>query len=82
MSPLEQSSRTWGSRLIVLVPLLAFIGLAALFMLRLGSGDPSRIPSALIGQPAPNDPAAAAARAGTRRHGRCPASTVRLSPER
>ena len=27
--------------------------LAALFMFRLGAGDPSRIPSALIGQPAP-----------------------------
>jgi cytochrome c biogenesis protein CcmG/thiol:disulfide interchange protein DsbE len=39
--------------LIVLVPLIAFLALAALFMLRLGSGDPSRIPSALIGQRAP-----------------------------
>jgi cytochrome c biogenesis protein CcmG/thiol:disulfide interchange protein DsbE len=44
----------WGRRLIVLVPLVAFLGLAALFMLRLGSGDPSRIPSALIGRPAPS----------------------------
>src|SRR5207248_208485 len=41
------------SRLILLVPLLAFLALAALFFLRLGSGDPSRIPSALIGRPAP-----------------------------
>jgi len=41
------------NRLIVLIPLLAFLGLAALFMLRLGAGDPSRIPSALIGQTAP-----------------------------
>jgi cytochrome c biogenesis protein CcmG, thiol:disulfide interchange protein DsbE len=41
------------NRLIVLVPLLVFLGLAGLFMLRLGAGDPSRIPSALIGQPAP-----------------------------
>jgi cytochrome c biogenesis protein CcmG/thiol:disulfide interchange protein DsbE len=40
-------------RLIVLLPLLAFLALAALFMYRLGTGDPSRIPSALIGQPAP-----------------------------
>jgi cytochrome c biogenesis protein CcmG, thiol:disulfide interchange protein DsbE len=40
-------------RLVVLVPLLAFLGLAALFMFRLGGGDPSRIPSALIGHPAP-----------------------------
>jgi cytochrome c biogenesis protein CcmG, thiol:disulfide interchange protein DsbE len=41
------------SRLLVLVPLVAFLGLTALFMVRLGSGDPSRIPSALIGHPAP-----------------------------
>jgi cytochrome c biogenesis protein CcmG/thiol:disulfide interchange protein DsbE len=40
-------------RLIVLIPLIAFLALAALFMYRLGSGDPSRIPSALIGRPAP-----------------------------
>ena len=40
-------------RLIVLIPLVAFLALAALFVLRLGAGDPSRIPSALIGQPAP-----------------------------
>jgi cytochrome c biogenesis protein CcmG/thiol:disulfide interchange protein DsbE len=35
------------------LPLIAFLALAALFGLRLGSGDPSRIPSALIGHPAP-----------------------------
>jgi cytochrome c biogenesis protein CcmG, thiol:disulfide interchange protein DsbE len=40
-------------RLIVLIPLVAFLALAALFMYRLGTGDPSRIPSALIGRPAP-----------------------------
>jgi cytochrome c biogenesis protein CcmG/thiol:disulfide interchange protein DsbE len=39
--------------MIVLLPLLAFLALAALFLLRLGAGDPSRIPSALIGHPAP-----------------------------
>ncbi len=38
---------------LMLLPLLAFLVLAALFWLRLGSGDPSRIPSALIGHPAP-----------------------------
>jgi cytochrome c biogenesis protein CcmG/thiol:disulfide interchange protein DsbE len=43
----------WQRRMIVLVPLIAFLGLAALFVIRLGSGDPSRIPSALIGHPAP-----------------------------
>ena len=38
---------------LMALPLIAFAGLAALFWLRLGSGDPSRIPSALIGHPAP-----------------------------
>ena len=41
--------RSW----LVALPLLAFLALAALFWLRLGSGDPSHIPSALIGRPAP-----------------------------
>ena len=40
-------------RLLVLLPLAAFLGLAALFYLRLGAGDVSRIPSALIGHDAP-----------------------------
>src|SRR6202051_4660308 len=35
------------------LPLVAFAVLAAIFWFRLGSGDPSRIPSALIGHPAP-----------------------------
>jgi cytochrome c biogenesis protein CcmG, thiol:disulfide interchange protein DsbE len=39
--------------LLVALPLLLFLALAALFFFRLGSGDPSRIPSALIGRPAP-----------------------------
>jgi cytochrome c biogenesis protein CcmG/thiol:disulfide interchange protein DsbE len=43
----------WRRRLLVSLPLVAFHGLAGLFMLRLGAGDPSRIPSALIGHPAP-----------------------------
>jgi cytochrome c biogenesis protein CcmG/thiol:disulfide interchange protein DsbE len=42
-----------GRRLLVLVPLLAFLGLALLFLFRLGVDDPSRLPSALIGKPAP-----------------------------
>jgi cytochrome c biogenesis protein CcmG/thiol:disulfide interchange protein DsbE len=40
-------------RLIVYVPLIVFLALAALFFFRLGSGDPSRIPSALIGRTVP-----------------------------
>jgi cytochrome c biogenesis protein CcmG/thiol:disulfide interchange protein DsbE len=39
--------------LLVLLPLLAFLTLAALFFFRLGGGDPSRVPSALIGHQAP-----------------------------
>jgi cytochrome c biogenesis protein CcmG, thiol:disulfide interchange protein DsbE len=35
------------------LPLLVFAALAVLFWFGLGSGDPSRIPSALIGRPAP-----------------------------
>ncbi len=40
-------------RLLLYLPLLAFLLLAGLFLYRLGAGDPSRLPSALIGQPAP-----------------------------
>ena len=38
---------------LMLLPLIVFAGLAVLFWLRLGDGDPSKIPSALIGRPAP-----------------------------
>lgn len=38
--------------MLMLLP-LAFLALAALFFFRLGNGDPSRIPSALIGRDAP-----------------------------
>lgn len=48
-SPASASRR----RLLVLLPLIAFLALAALFYGRLFSGDPSRVPSALIGRPAP-----------------------------
>ncbi len=43
-------------RLIVLLPLVLFLALAALFLYRLGAGDPSKLPSALIGRPMPNTP--------------------------
>ena len=49
-------SATTSSRrhsVLVFVPLVVFLGLAALFLIRLGAGDVSRIPSALIGHPAP-----------------------------
>jgi cytochrome c biogenesis protein CcmG/thiol:disulfide interchange protein DsbE len=38
---------------LVFLPLVVFAALAALFFYRLGSGDPSRLPSALIGRPIP-----------------------------
>jgi cytochrome c biogenesis protein CcmG, thiol:disulfide interchange protein DsbE len=42
------------SRLLMLLPLIAFAGLAAIFLSQLMSGrDAAEIPSALIGQPAP-----------------------------
>jgi cytochrome c biogenesis protein CcmG, thiol:disulfide interchange protein DsbE len=37
----------------LIVPLVAFLALAALFFFRLGVGDPNRIPSALIGREVP-----------------------------
>ena len=49
----EKDAGVWRRRLIVFIPLFAFLALAGLFMLRLWGGDPSRIPSALIGHPAP-----------------------------
>jgi cytochrome c biogenesis protein CcmG/thiol:disulfide interchange protein DsbE len=41
-------------RILYLLPVLVFTALAALFLFRLFSGDPSRIPSALIGRPVPS----------------------------
>ena len=40
-------------RLVLLLPFLMFAAVAGLLMVRLGAGDPSRIPSALIGRLAP-----------------------------
>jgi cytochrome c biogenesis protein CcmG/thiol:disulfide interchange protein DsbE len=45
-------ARSW----LMALPLVAFAALAALFWFRLGDADPSRIPSALIGHPAPQTP--------------------------
>ena len=41
------------SRWLMALPLIAFAALAAIFWFRLGDGDPAKIPSALIGHPAP-----------------------------
>jgi cytochrome c biogenesis protein CcmG/thiol:disulfide interchange protein DsbE len=48
------SGKGMGSRFLVALPLLVFLALAGLLFFRLGSGDPSRLPSALIGKPAPS----------------------------
>ena len=40
-------------RWLFLLPLVLFLGLAALFARQLSSGDPARLPSALIGKPVP-----------------------------
>ena len=54
MSTAEQeSANVIRRRVLVLLPLVIFLMLVALFLTRLYSGDPSRIPSALIGNPAP-----------------------------
>jgi cytochrome c biogenesis protein CcmG/thiol:disulfide interchange protein DsbE len=50
-SPINPGTRR--RNIFMLLPLVAFLGLAALFFVRLGAGDASRIPSALIGHPAP-----------------------------
>ncbi len=52
MSTLPQTPPR-GRRILVLLPLVVFLALTAIFLVRLFSGDPSRIPSALIGRPAP-----------------------------
>jgi cytochrome c biogenesis protein CcmG/thiol:disulfide interchange protein DsbE len=54
MSAADNSpKRGGGLRMALLLPLIVFLALAALFFYRLGAGDPSKLPSALIGQPAP-----------------------------
>lgn len=49
----ERGAWLWRRRMMLLVPVVGFLGLTGLFIARLNSGDPSRIPSALIGHPAP-----------------------------
>ena len=45
----EAKPRRWHA----LLPLIAFLALAALFLVRLHTGDPQRLPSPLVGKPAP-----------------------------
>ncbi len=69
----NKSVRVSPRRILVLLPLVVFAGLSALLYGRLGSGDPSRIPSPLIGRTVPDftlpplpgrDPAPGASMAG------------------
>jgi len=49
----SESSGKTRRNILVLLPLAVFLALAVLFLVRLGNGDPSRLPSVLIGHPAP-----------------------------
>jgi cytochrome c biogenesis protein CcmG/thiol:disulfide interchange protein DsbE len=54
--PLETQRSPAARKILVALPLLIFAGLVVMFVIRLGNDDPSRIPSALIGRPAPATP--------------------------
>lgn len=49
----EPASDPRRGRLLTLVPVVVFVALAGLFAARLGAGDPSHVPSALIGEKVP-----------------------------
>lgn len=53
MSETASQSNKRPRQFLVLVPLILFAGLSALFLIRLNAGDPSLIPSALIGHAVP-----------------------------
>jgi cytochrome c biogenesis protein CcmG, thiol:disulfide interchange protein DsbE len=55
IDPVVQEADETGPRrrLLYLLPAVVFAALALLFLIRLLAGDPSRIPSALIGRPVP-----------------------------
>jgi cytochrome c biogenesis protein CcmG, thiol:disulfide interchange protein DsbE len=50
----EAASKSPWRRWSLALPLVIFAGLAGLFWLSLHSGDPSRLPSALLGKPVPD----------------------------
>ncbi len=52
-TPTTSNDAPRSSRWLMALPLVVFAALAAIFWFRLGDGDPSRLPSALIGHPAP-----------------------------
>ncbi|MFZ3361628.1 MAG: DsbE family thiol:disulfide interchange protein [Xanthobacteraceae bacterium] len=49
----DHSPRVRWHRIVVVVPLVVFLGLVVLFLIQLNAGDPSLVPSALIGHQAP-----------------------------
>jgi cytochrome c biogenesis protein CcmG/thiol:disulfide interchange protein DsbE len=53
MTATSEPSPPARSKILVLLPLVLFVALAALVFFRLGAGDPNRLPSALIGKQAP-----------------------------
>jgi len=53
-TPSETTRMTRRNILVLVLPLVVFLGLAVLFYVGLLEGDPSRLPSALIGRPAPH----------------------------
>jgi cytochrome c biogenesis protein CcmG/thiol:disulfide interchange protein DsbE len=53
MSSVSENKPVAARRWLMLLPLVIFLALAALFLLRLFGGDVSHIPSALIGKPVP-----------------------------
>ncbi len=53
MDPTPEQSSPPRPRIWVLLPVLLFVGLATIFMIGLRSGDPSKLPSALLDKPAP-----------------------------
>ena len=53
MSAPADETATRSRRWLVMLPLIGFGVIAALFLVRLYGGDPSKLPSALIGRPAP-----------------------------
>ena len=49
----DESGPARKKRVWLLIPLALFLALVALFYFRLGAGDPSRVPSALVNKPVP-----------------------------
>jgi cytochrome c biogenesis protein CcmG/thiol:disulfide interchange protein DsbE len=75
--PADESAKAPRRPIAVLLPLVLFLGIALLFLFRLSAGDPSIIPSALVGRPAPQTalpPVAGLARDGAPIPGIDPAS--------